>query len=209
MFWTDWTLRCGEGEMGCFVKDTLYRKRTKSRIDITGTVNNNFGEGVGGVSITFSGGEGTAATDTDGNYIFSVNPGWSGTATPEKNHYTFQPPDRTYFNVTSSRLNQDFICSRIIYAPVNCTGQRMLNRSLSQVECINVLSWEDHSDNEDMALYRVYLIEGADRSLLADLSPNKHEYRHRRVSKDRQYVYSIVAVNHRGNEGTPANITIH
>lgn len=24
MFWRDWTLRCGEGEMGCFVKDTLY-----------------------------------------------------------------------------------------------------------------------------------------------------------------------------------------
>ena len=27
MFWRDWTLRCGEGEMGCFVKDVLYKKR--------------------------------------------------------------------------------------------------------------------------------------------------------------------------------------
>ncbi len=27
MFNTDWTLRCGEGEMGCFVKDILYEKR--------------------------------------------------------------------------------------------------------------------------------------------------------------------------------------
>jgi len=27
MFNTDWTLRCGEGEMGCFVKDVLYEKR--------------------------------------------------------------------------------------------------------------------------------------------------------------------------------------
>ncbi len=27
MFWWDWTLRCGEGEMGCFVKDTLYLRR--------------------------------------------------------------------------------------------------------------------------------------------------------------------------------------
>ena len=27
MFNTDWTLRCGEGEMGCFVKDWLYAKR--------------------------------------------------------------------------------------------------------------------------------------------------------------------------------------
>lgn len=27
MFWNNWTLRCGEGEMGCFVKDTLYLRR--------------------------------------------------------------------------------------------------------------------------------------------------------------------------------------
>ncbi|MBN1763636.1 MAG: carbohydrate binding domain-containing protein [Sedimentisphaerales bacterium] len=27
MFNTNWTLRCGEGEMGCFVKDTLYARR--------------------------------------------------------------------------------------------------------------------------------------------------------------------------------------
>jgi peptidoglycan/xylan/chitin deacetylase (PgdA/CDA1 family) len=27
MFYDDWTLRCGEGEMGCFVKDVLYEKR--------------------------------------------------------------------------------------------------------------------------------------------------------------------------------------
>jgi len=27
MFWSNWTLRCGEGEMGCFTKDILYQKR--------------------------------------------------------------------------------------------------------------------------------------------------------------------------------------
>ncbi len=27
MFWPNWTLRCGEGEMGGFVKDTLYQRR--------------------------------------------------------------------------------------------------------------------------------------------------------------------------------------
>lgn len=28
MFYSDWTLRCGEGEMGCFVKDMLYLNRS-------------------------------------------------------------------------------------------------------------------------------------------------------------------------------------
>ena len=31
MFNSDWTLRCGEGEMGCFVKDTLYLKRNSDQ----------------------------------------------------------------------------------------------------------------------------------------------------------------------------------
>lgn len=31
MFYSDWTLRCGEGEMGCFVKDTLYLKRNSDQ----------------------------------------------------------------------------------------------------------------------------------------------------------------------------------
>jgi hypothetical protein len=31
MFRRDWTLRCGEGEMGCFVKDWLYEKRNENQ----------------------------------------------------------------------------------------------------------------------------------------------------------------------------------
>jgi hypothetical protein len=31
MFYSDWTLRCGEGHMGCFVKDMLYLRRNSSQ----------------------------------------------------------------------------------------------------------------------------------------------------------------------------------
>ena len=31
MFHSDWTLRCGQGEMGCFVKDTLYARRNENQ----------------------------------------------------------------------------------------------------------------------------------------------------------------------------------
>ncbi len=123
MFWTDWTLRCGEGEMGCFVKDTLYKKTIENQIVISGTVKNDFGEGIDGVTIIFAEGEGTTTTDTDGNYIFSVKSGWSGTATPKRTYYIFQPSKRTYSNVKSDQFNQDFTCSRIIYAPLNFAGQ--------------------------------------------------------------------------------------
>jgi hypothetical protein len=51
MFWGDWTLRVGEGEMGGFVKDTLYAKRndnppcdtTQSEIEVS-PLSYNFGE---------------------------------------------------------------------------------------------------------------------------------------------------------------------
>jgi len=39
MFWPDWTLRCGEGEMGCFVKDMLYQKRNDKQPHGTAGVN--------------------------------------------------------------------------------------------------------------------------------------------------------------------------
>jgi hypothetical protein len=35
MFWPDWTLRCGEGEMGCFVKDWLYEERNEQIATLT------------------------------------------------------------------------------------------------------------------------------------------------------------------------------
>jgi endoglucanase len=39
MFWPDWTLRCGEGEMGGFVKDTLYQRRNDNQPHGTAGVN--------------------------------------------------------------------------------------------------------------------------------------------------------------------------
>jgi endoglucanase len=51
MFWGDWTLRYGEGEMGGFVKDTLYAKRNDdqpcdtTQVDIqVSPLSHNFGE---------------------------------------------------------------------------------------------------------------------------------------------------------------------
>ena len=31
IFWSNWTLRCGEGEMGCFLKDKLYERRNDNQ----------------------------------------------------------------------------------------------------------------------------------------------------------------------------------
>lgn len=41
-----------------------------------------------------------------------------------------------------------------------------------------------------------------------ELDASRHEYWHRRVEKERTYVYALVAVNDEGREGEAAFVTI-
>lgn len=97
---------------------------------------------------------------------------------------------------------------RIIYPPSNFTGQKVLNRSLSQAEYINVFSWQPNSNNVNIVKYRIYVVEGEIKNLLVELNASTSEYWHRRVGKDRQYTYTICAVNDEGREGDPTHITV-
>jgi hypothetical protein len=93
-------------------------KATPSSLSISGRVTTTRGEGVQGVILIFSDGGGSATTDATGNYTHRVNYGWSGTVTPEKDEYTFEPPSRSYENVTSDRLNQDYKSIRPIISGI-------------------------------------------------------------------------------------------
>ena len=66
---------------------------------------------IGGVTLSYSGG--TTTSDDIGNYSFAVPFGWSGTVTPDKAGYRFTPESRTYENVQSDQLNQDFTAERV------------------------------------------------------------------------------------------------
>lgn len=80
----------------------------EERPEISGSVKTEGDVGIEGVTIAFSGGEGEAATDTDGNYSHSVSYGWSGTATPSKAGYGFTPSSREYTEVTSDQADEDY-----------------------------------------------------------------------------------------------------
>jgi len=47
-------------------------------------------------------------TDEDGFYAGLVSAGWTGTVTPEKDGYTFDPANRAYSNVQEDKTNQDY-----------------------------------------------------------------------------------------------------
>ena len=97
---------------------------------------------------------------------------------------------------------------RIIYAPQNFTGQKVLNRSLSQAEYINFLSWQANPNNVSIVKYRIYQVEGNAQSLLVELNASVFDYWHRGVEKEKQYTYALVAVNDEGREGDRALVTV-
>jgi hypothetical protein len=54
------------------------------------------------------GGSGVAKADGNGNYVITVPSGWSGTITPSKGTYTFDPPSLSFPNVNCNVVGQDF-----------------------------------------------------------------------------------------------------
>jgi hypothetical protein len=81
-------------------------------LEISGRVHDSRGTGISGVTVTFSdSGSGESKdtfTDFNGNYRAAVDHGWSGTVTPTKDGYEFEPAHRTYENLAGDRLNQDY-----------------------------------------------------------------------------------------------------
>ena len=82
----------------CFAKDKK----------ISGHVRTSSDNEIVGVTITFSNGEGSTATDSSGKYEHKVKEGWSGTATPSKVGYNFDPASRNYRNVKKDLKDQDY-----------------------------------------------------------------------------------------------------
>lgn len=81
---------------------------TSSKVTISGTVKDVSGNGLAGVPVEF-GNLGTIVTDDTGSYAKQVKYNWSGTVTPYMTGVNFSPASRTYSNVQSDRLQQDFI----------------------------------------------------------------------------------------------------
>jgi hypothetical protein len=58
--------------------------------------------------VTMNGLPGNPVTRDNGSYSANAGRGWSGTVTPTKVDYTFDPPSREYVNVTSDEANQNY-----------------------------------------------------------------------------------------------------
>jgi photosystem II stability/assembly factor-like uncharacterized protein len=133
------------------------------------------------------------------NYSFN---GWTGDVA--NSHNNDNPLNVTMDSDKSIMAN--FL--RIIYEPMNVTGKKYLNRSLSQVQYINVIKWEGNPNNVNIIKYRIYSIEGTNQTLLAEMGSNVFEFQQKNVQRDKTYSYKLAAANNEGREGNPIFMSI-
>ncbi|MFB0564316.1 MAG: hypothetical protein ACETWK_01390, partial [Candidatus Aminicenantaceae bacterium] len=131
----------------------------------------------------------------DNHYVFEE---WRGDASGATNPITItMDSDKTI----TARF-------RLIHKPLNFSGQKVLNRSLSQAEYIIVLTWEANPKNINIVNYKIYQLEGGNKNLLVELDSGTFEYWQRNVEKDKQYEYALVAVGGEGTEGEAAVVSV-
>lgn len=169
-------------------------------------------------TLTLASGTGGTTDPAPGDHVYDEGTEITITAKPDA-HYRFNgwtgdvPSGKENDNPIAITMNSDKSIAanfRLIYPPSNFTGQKILNRSLLLAEYINVLKWESNLNNQDINIvkYRIYQIDDGVQNILIELSSDNFVYWHRKVEKDKQYTYAIVAVNDEDREGKPAYVTI-
>ena len=106
---------------------------------------------------------------------------------------------------TGARLN---IGTAKIQAPLNLQIERIENRSFLQTEYINVLTWQANPQNQGVTGYRVYLVNGKDFEVIAELEAGQFEYAHRGAGSSSQYTYAVTAIGADGSRGEPAVVSL-
>ena len=91
-----------------------------------------------------------------------------------------------------------------LYPPINFYGEKKKNRSLFQVEYINILAWGANPQNKDIIeKYKIYLVDEDENILLKEINVGTFEYWIRKVDKDKIYKYGLTAFDVYGRESSP------
>lgn len=88
---------------------------TEALQNISGTVTFNSAP-LSGVLLTFSNSGGSTTTAADGTYNHDVDYNWSGSVTPSLTSYYFTPTSRTFSNVQSAQINQNYAAAIQTYS---------------------------------------------------------------------------------------------
>ena len=163
--------------------------------------------------LTIQSGQGGTTNPSPGTYAYNLGSQVQVTAIPDT-YFIFNMWSESASgsaNPVSLTMDSDkslYAHFRYIYPPI-ATGRKVLNRTFSQAEYINVLSWTAHPSNAGLNItkYRIYQMSGTTPSLLVELASSELEYYHRNVGQA-SIQYTIVAVTSSNREGAPATVMV-
>jgi hypothetical protein len=87
---------------------------------ISGCITNECNMPIAAVLVSADNGGGQNITDTNGLYEVWVDYNWSGTVTPSKTHYTFDPDHTSYVDVLADSIDQNYVAYNIY--DLDCDG---------------------------------------------------------------------------------------
>ncbi len=96
-----------------------------------------------------------------------------------------------------------------VYPPVNFSAERKRNRSLTQVEYLDILQWAANPQNqsEKVAKYRVYKMVGSEITQLAELNAATLTYTVRLVEND-DALYYVSAIDTENKESSKVAVVV-
>jgi hypothetical protein len=100
---------------------------------------------------------------------------------------------------------------QLVFSPPYLSGHRKLNRSLSQAEYIDLLSWEENPNNSDLNIvnYRLYVLDPYYTArLVGEFPAGTRTYLVRNVPEYADRTYSLAGVTDKGDEGMRSYINI-
>jgi hypothetical protein len=85
-----------------------------TEVTISGYIRTSDSTAIEGVLVSADNGGGSDTTNASGYYEFKVPYNWSGTVTPTKTYWIFEPETRTYSNVVMDQSGQDYTGAELI-----------------------------------------------------------------------------------------------
>jgi subtilisin family serine protease len=115
--------------------------------------------------------------------------------------------------VPESRINVgDALFTLLTLAPpVNLSVEQVANKSFLRTEYINNLTWESNPLNaeKNVAHYKIYVVQGSQLNLLAQVNSSTFQYLHRNVQESEDITYGVTAVDDQGQESLPIYYTLN
>jgi subtilisin family serine protease len=89
--------------------------------------------------------------------------------------------------------------------PVNLSAEQVENKSFLRTEYINNITWESNPLNagKNVAHYKIYVVQGSQLNLLAQVNSSTFQYWHRNVQWNEDITYAVTAVDDQGQESLP------